>query len=130
MTTPPTTTNGTATAANNAIGAAGNAIVTVVEAMIITDQPWLGTIGVKQLWQALFGWIAGYFVKAAQNGATFAIIDVQVGNEESGISAALAALVAAEKTGNASAIQAAVQVYANCQSALVHDDGSSVATGL
>lgn len=129
MTNPPTTTNNTAQEANKLVSALSNAGVQAVEALIITDVPWLGWPVVKQFWEIPFAWVAGYFTKAAQNGVTFAIIDVQVGSEETGMSAALAAVVAAEKTGDAAKIKAAIQAYANAQSALIHDDGSSPATG-
>lgn len=123
----PTTTNATATTVDAGIKAAGSGIVGVAEGMIIAAQPWLGWPGIKQIWEALFSWIASYFEKAAATGATFVVIDVQVGSEETKMSAALAALVAAEKSGNADAIKTAIQVYANTQSTLVHDDGSSTA---
>lgn len=124
----PTPVNGTATNVNTGIAAVGGALVSTVEAMILADQAWLGLPGIKQLWEALFGWISGYFVKAAENGATFAVIDIQTGSEEAGISKALAALIAAEQTGNAQTIQAAIQAYASAQSALVNDNGGAVAT--
>lgn len=123
----PQTTNSTATEVNSIVSALGNAGVQAVEALIIADVPVLGFPGLKQLWELLLGWVAGYFIKAAENGATFAIIDLQIAGEESGMSKALAALVAAEKTGDAAQIQAAIKVYANAQSALVHDDGSAPA---
>jgi hypothetical protein len=62
-----------------------------------------------------------------QEVGTFVVIDLQVSAEQAGISQALQNLMLAEKGGNSSAIQAAIQAYANAQSALVHDDGSSPA---
>jgi len=124
MASTPVPVNPVATGVSTAIGTVGGDIVSVTESMIVADSPWLGFPVLKQLWEALFAWIVGYFIKAAQTGATFAIIDVQVSSEESGMSKALAALYAAEKTGEKNAIQTAIQNYANAQSALVHDDGS------
>ena len=95
--------------------------------MILSDVPWLGFPGLKQIWEALFGWIAGYFIKAAENGAAFVIMDLQIDNEKSRISTALAAIVVAEKSGDKNAIQTAIRNYAAAQSALVHDDGSAPA---
>jgi Trk-type K+ transport system membrane component len=115
--------NTTATEVTTVMGAIGSGIVSVAEGMIIADVPFLGTPIIKQIWEALFNWIAGYFQKAAETGATFTVIDTQVGSETSGISSALAALVAAEKTGDAAQITAAIQAYAKAQSSLVHDDG-------
>ena len=123
----PTTDNKVAGTVNKIIKAGENAAVDSVEALIVADVPALGFPVLKQLWQALFGWIAAYFVKIAETGVTFVVIDLQVGHEESKMSAALAALVAAEKTGNADEIKKAIAVYAEAQSALVHSDGSSTA---
>jgi hypothetical protein len=127
--TTPTTTNSAATLSGKIISALANVGVQSVEALIIADVPALGFPVIKQIWEAAFGWVASYFVKAAQNGATFAVIDVQVGAEETAMSAALAAVVAAEKTGDAAKIKAAIQAYANAQSALVHDDGPLLGSG-
>lgn len=125
--TPPTNVNGTATTVNKIISAMDNAGVQVVEAMIIADVPFLGWPGIKQIWEGFFAWIASYFIKAEENGATFAVIDIQVGSEESGISKALAAVIAAEKSGDKDAIAKAIQDYQSAQSALVHNDGSAPA---
>ena len=123
----PTATNTTATDINTIVKVAGGTIVSVAETMIIADVPFLGFPVVKQLWEIVFEWIASYFIKAAENGATFTVIDLQVSSEESGISNALAALVAAEKSGDPNAIKTAIQNYANAQSSLVHSDGSAPA---
>lgn len=123
----PTTTNSTASTVDSALSNIGNTGVATVEAMILSDVPWLGFPGLKQIWEALFGWIAGYFIKAAENGAAFVIMDLQIDNEKSRISTALAAIVVAEKSGDKNAIQIAIRNYAAAQSALVHDDGSAPA---
>ena len=123
--TGPATTNQTATEVNSVIKSSGGTIVTVTEGLIVADVPWLGTPIVKQIWEAIFNWIASYFIKAAQTGATFAVIDVQVDSEESNISKALSALVAAEKSGDQNAIQTAIKNYQLAQSAIVNDDGSA-----
>lgn len=121
----PETTNSTASKVSTIISTTGNVIVNVVEGMIIADQPWLGTPGIKQIWEALFNYIASYFIKAAQQGATFAIIDSQVSKEKMAISEAMAALIVAEQSGDLNAIKNAIQNYANANSALLHDDGSN-----
>lgn len=125
MTTTPTTNNTDANAVNAIIGGLGGTIVSVVEDAIITDAPFLGFPLVKPIWEALFSWIASYFIKAAENGATFAVIDHQVGVEESAVSKALLNLILAEKGGDPSAIKSAIQAYADAQSALIHSDGSA-----
>lgn len=128
MTSEPTTVNTTAQAVNTGISITGNAIVSVVQAMILVDVPALGFPVFKQLWEALFNWIAGYFIRAAQNGATFEIIDAQVASEETNLSGALTNLIAAEKTGDSDAVKKAIQAYADAHSALVHSDGSASAS--
>lgn len=121
----PTTINTTATAIDTGIADAGSAVVNAVEGMILADVPFLALPVVKTLWEAFFNWIAGYFIKAAETGATFAVIDVQTGSESGALSKALQTLIQAEKTGDANAIQAAIKNYADAQSALIHSDGSA-----
>lgn len=121
----PTTTNSTATMADNIISATASTLEKVTEDMIIADVPLLATPIIKQLWEGLFNWIMGYASRAAQTGATFAVIDTQVNSEQSGMSSALAALVAAEKSGDANAIQKAIQAYQAAQSSLINSNGSA-----
>jgi len=121
----PTTVNPIASAVNSGIAAAVKAGETQVEALILADAPWAGLPVIKQLLEALIGYIGGKFSEVLQGVGTFTVIDVQVGHEKSAISQALADLVAAEKSGDQNAIQLAIQAYANAQSALVGDDGSA-----
>lgn len=123
-TTPPTTENATAGRIANILKSLGNSGVQAVEALIIADVPWLGWPGIKQAWEFVLGWVAGYFITAAQNGATFAVIDTQVGGELDALTIALRALIAAQKTGDPIAIKKAIQDYADAHSALIHSDGS------
>lgn len=120
----PPTENKEAAKIDSAVGALANVGVSSVEAMIIADVPWLAWPVIKQLWEIPFGWVSTYFVKAAKNGITFAVVDIQVAHEESNLSKELAAVVAAEKTGDPVAIKKAIQDYADAQSALLHSDGS------
>lgn len=120
----PTTENSAAGIANTVIKVGETGIVAVAESLAITAVPWLGLPVIKQLWEGIFNFIADKFEKAAATGATFLVIDVQVGNEETQMSKELAAVIAAEKSGDANAIKIAIANYANAQSALVHDDGS------
>lgn len=121
----PSTINTTATGANKIVAALGNAGVQIVEGLIIADVPLLGIPVIKQAWEALFGWMASYFVKASELGVTFTIIDIQVGSEENEMSAALASLVAAEKGGNQDDINKAIQNYITAQKDLISFDGSA-----
>ena len=121
----PETTNEPATIINTTLSGAGKIVVGVVENMIVADVPWLGLPGIKQIWEGLLSWICGYVEKATQEGATFAVIDVQVSSEQSALSKALANLVAAQKSGDKDAIRSAILVYQQANSALIHDDGSA-----
>jgi hypothetical protein len=122
----PTTTNPTATVINTGIKLAGGTIVSVVEALICADVPWLALPIIKPLWQAVLNWIAGYYIKAAENGATFAVIDRQVKTEETALSDALSALIDAEVSNDPIKIKKAIQDYAAAHALLIHDDGSAV----
>lgn len=106
-----------------------SALVTTAENLAIAAQPWLGYPGVKQIWEALFSFVADKFTQAAQTEGTFIVIDLQVDGEQTNVSKELAALVAAEKLGDMAALKVAIQNYANANSALVHSDGSAPATG-
>lgn len=123
--TTPTTENKTAGTVNKIIGAASGGIVELAEALAIAQCSWLGWPGVKQIWEAIFQFIAGKFTAAFQIGATFKIIDGQVDGELKNVSKELLAIAAAEKSGNADAIKKAIQEYANANSALIHSDGSA-----
>jgi hypothetical protein len=121
----PKTENGLANAINEGIVLGGGAVVQIAESLIIADVPFLGLPIIRQLWQAVLGFIAGYIEKALETGATFAVIDTQTAIEESNLSTALQNLIAAEKKGDPVELQAAIQAYAQAQSSLVHSDGSA-----
>lgn len=120
-----TISNTAATVANSVIGSAVSAAEDGVQALIIADVPFLGVPGLKQILGAVISYVGGKFATVLEETATFTIIDSQIGSEESGLSAALKNLIQAEKTGDASQIHAAIQAYANAQSALVGSDGSA-----
>lgn len=126
MSDKPTTTNQTASAINSGISTGVNIAETVAEDLFFADFPLLNIPVIKQLCKIPFIIVGSYISKAVQGGATFIVIDVQVGAEESKMSKALAALIAAEKTGDQNVIKKAIQDYANAQSALTHDDGSAI----
>lgn len=123
----PTTVNHAGQVVNTIIRTGENAGIDAVEVMIISAQPWLGFPVIKQIWEYAFGYLAGFFVRASQNGATFVVIDIQVENEKKGLSKALADVIAAEKTGDPLEIQKAIAAYQIAQSSLVHSDGSATA---
>jgi hypothetical protein len=121
----PMSTNSTATTADVIIQNANSAIIQLVMTLAIADQPWLGWPVIKTVFSLALGWVDGYLSKAEQTGATFLIIDTQVSSEETAISRAIAAVSAAQKTGDKNALQKAIQDYANAQSALINNNGSA-----
>jgi len=124
----PTTTNESANLANKTIVNVGNNIVSVAKKALLVEFPILGAPIIKQVWEALFDFIAGYIERAAETGATFAVIDTQIKQEKSNLSVALKNLMDAERSGDKDAIKKAIQAYADAQSALVHSDGSGSIT--
>lgn len=120
----PFPTNKPAAVVGGVIKAAGGTIVDTAEALAIASQPWLAHPLIKWLWEAAFEWIADKFIRASQTGATFIVIDVQIGAEETDMAKALAAIMAARKSGDAIALKKAIQQFADAQSALAHADGS------
>lgn len=125
MSTEPLPTNSTATNVNSGISETFSVIESVAEALIIADVPILGAPVFKQIWELIFTFIMGYVSKAVQQTSTDLIIDSQVSSEQSGLSKALTALVAAEKGGNPDEIKQAIQNYANANSAIFKLDGSA-----
>lgn len=121
----PTPVNKTANTINTGIKITGDTLVNVVEALIISDVPFLGMPVINQLFNALINWLSGYIIRAAETGATFAVIDLQVDHEVSQMAKVTTGVIAAEKTGDADAIKAAIKAYADAHSALIHDDGSA-----
>lgn len=119
-------TNSTASAVNTVISDVGQGIVSIVENLILVDFPFLALPIIKPIWEVIFQYIAGRFTEAAQDGATFAIIDHQVSSEETALTKALNNLIAAQKLGDDVAIQKAIQAYADAHSALIHSDGSAL----
>jgi uncharacterized membrane protein YfbV (UPF0208 family) len=128
MSTTPTPSNPIATVIDDAEGAAITAVIKAAEAIAIADVPWLGLPVIKQLWEGAANYFGSLFSKVAQTGTTFAVIDVQTGVEQQQMSQALQNLIAAEQSGNASAIQTALQAYTVANAALIKDDGGTSST--
>ncbi len=118
--------NSDADLANKIIANANSAGAKALEALIIADFPIpFGLPVIKTLFSWGIGFLDGYISQVEQKGITFVIIDGQAAGEETALSKALANLIAAEKSGDPNVIKKAIQAYADCQSALVHDDGSA-----
>lgn len=122
---PPTTTNEAAEIVNKIISAANSQGAKLVEDLAIASQPWLGWPVINTLFTLLVGWFATKISIAEQTGATFFIIDTQIDIEKADLLKARNALLAAQKSGDKNAIAKAIQDYADAQSNLVHNNGSS-----
>ena len=133
MGTTPTTTNSTATAVNTAVNDVVQAAETIAAnaaiAALDAAEPVFALPVIKQITDVTIKEAISYLGNdisiGMQTVGTFLVIDTQGSSEEGGSSTALANLMIAEKGGDPSAIQAAIQAYANYQSSLVHSDGSA-----
>lgn len=132
----PTQTNPTATTVNTIVsdtfGAAEtiatNAIVAEIAAWTGPMAPftaWLVNTFIKPLVSPLVKYIGGKISDVVQTAGTFAIIDEQTSAESSAVSTALAAVIAAQKSGDANALATAIKNYQLAESSLVNDDGSA-----
>jgi hypothetical protein len=121
----PTTKNSTATEAQNIIATVNGIIESAAQAAIIAYIPALGLPVVKQITEAIENAVANEITKLEQTGVLFLVVDIQVASEEGDLSDQIAAVKAAEGTGNALLIQTAIAHFAASQSSLVHDDGSA-----
>ena len=127
------TTNPTATTVNtvvsDALSAVENVAIQAEETALDAAEPAFALPVIKQITDEILtlgtDYIGGKLSVAVQQVGTFVVIDTQVSGEESGISQALASLMVAEKSGNASQIQAAITAYQEAQNAIVEDDGSA-----
>ena len=127
------TTNPTATTVNtvvsDALSAVENVAIQAEETALDAAVPAFALPVIKQITDEILtlgtDYIGGKLSVAVQQVGTFVVIDTQISGEESGISQALASLMVAEKSGNASQIQAAITAYQEAQNAIVEDDGSA-----
>jgi hypothetical protein len=125
MTTSPPITNPVASEANQIIKILEGILVPIAQNAIIAAVPALGLPVVKQITEAIETALANQLTKMAEQGVTFAIIDAQTDSEQDNLSADQAALIEAEKSGNQQEIQQDMEKYAQDNSALINDDGSS-----
>lgn len=120
----PTSTNTAAGNINTLINGVEGILLPIVENAIIAAVPAIGLPAIKQITEAIEKGIADEATKIGELYADFAVMDGQVDNEESSVSTTLAAVIAAEKAGDPSAIQQAIAAYQKSLSSLDHSDGS------
>lgn len=124
----PAPINQTATEIDKIIQTMENVLVPIAQKAIETAVPTLDIIVIKQITEAIEQGLANYITKYAQLGATFIVIDLQKDSEVSAASGPLAAVIAAEKSGDPNALAQAIAAFQKAQSALVKDDGSAKPT--
>jgi hypothetical protein len=125
MPTEPIPTNQTATVVNKVIDGIFNTAVTLGENALYAEAPWLKLPIINQIFtfivKSLVGKIYAYFAL----GVTFAIIDVQASSEVSDYQKALAALKAAQASGDLNALNDALSKFNAAASAVTHWDGGA-----
>jgi hypothetical protein len=127
------TGNSAATTVNtiisDAVNAAEQVADTAAEAALDSAVPFFALPVIKEVTdfsiKEAVGYLGGKMSIALQQVGTFIVIDTQVAGEKTGISNALAALMVAEKSGNAAQIQAAIAAYQVAQSNLINSDGAA-----
>ncbi len=126
MTDLPAPVNKAATVADTVIKTVNQVVTGAVETALQTYVPALGLPVVKQVIDYVLEDMDDKLSKFEQTGVTFLIIDGQVASERGSVADQLAAIRAAEASGNALLLQAAVAHFAAANSSLVHDDGSAI----
>ena len=121
----PTGTNAAAGVGNQVVSGVVNVGVTVAETLLFADYPFLAVPVIKPLVQLAINFVSGYVIKGLSQFVTFAIIDVQVGTEETAYGKALAALKTAQTSGDTIAIYTALGNFQAAVQNLSHSDGSA-----
>lgn len=122
----PTTTNPTATLANDVLHALiFDVAVKAAEAEIIAAAPIMAAPILKQIDEAVLNFVAGKIYEKLALGATFVIIDAQTSQEAAAANVAAARLKAALATGDDAQITQAKGDFTDAFSKLVHYDGSA-----
>lgn len=121
----PTGTNQAAQTGDTIVESAMKGAETAVEAALTADLPFLADPIIKQIFDFVMDELIGAEAKQLALLLTNLIVDVQVNNEESSFQKALAALKAAQATGDANAIQTALQNFLAAAKALGNADGSA-----
>lgn len=121
----PTGTNSTAQTVGDIASGTVNVVETTVEKLAEADVPILAAPVVKTLFEMVVGWLFGYIARAFSLFGIQMTIIIQTGAEVSSDNKALAALVAAQKSGDPVAIQKALAAFQLAVQNLGHADGSA-----
>lgn len=124
----PSTTNQAATVVNNILqNIIEGSGVSVVEAAILIDVPWLGLPIIKQVFEYFLNFVASYIYVDAANTATKIVIDIQVNAEESVVISNFQELQQAIASGDQNAISKASSDLDSAYGSIIHSDGSAPA---
>jgi len=102
--TPLPTTDQAASVADSAVTLAVNSAETAAETAIIAADPVMATPVLEQLWEAILKFLFGYLGGFLAKGAGFVVVDVQEYFALRKAASALAALQAAQQSGDQNAI--------------------------
>jgi hypothetical protein len=121
----PTTINSTAAQLDTFLKGIDTVLQPVIQNILIGYLPALGLPVIKQITGDIEAAFENYITKIVETGATFAVIDLQTGSEDSKMDQASADLQTALASGNAQAIANAEDEFDAAQSAVANDDGSA-----
>lgn len=132
-TAPPIPLSGTPLPTTNTVEQIGAVVVsdiqTMADAAIDTAaesaQPWLLTPVIKQFFEWIVSKLTTPLTTMFGTLVSWGVIDTQIFLEKTGVSAALAALIAAEKKGDKDEIAKALKDFQAANSALDNNDGSA-----
>jgi len=102
-----------------------NTGIAIGENLLFADYPPLAMPGLKQLIQFIISFFAEYVIKGVAEVVTFTVIDFQISKEESNFNDALAALKAAQASGDSNALSKAQADFLAASAAMVNYDGST-----
>lgn len=123
--TPLPTTDPTASKVDQTVGQIVTAAETATEAAIITAQPWMGTVVVKQLWEAALGWVFGLLSGFLGKLTGYMVVDIQEYFALKTAASALVALQAAQRSGDSNALNQANANMDNAVAPVLHYIGTS-----
>lgn len=98
---------------------------TAIDAYAEAQAPVLAVPIIKQIFEYLVSWITTPLTTIFGTLLSWGVIDTEIFLEKLGVSNALKALIAAEKTGNPDAIAKALKDFQAANSALDNSDGSA-----
>lgn len=123
--TPLPTTDTTASTVNKTVSGMLGDVLPIVEAAIITAQPWLGWPIISTIWESFLSYLWNQIGQALGIEAGYLVMDLQQYIAVTSAANAMAALNAAKASGDANAIEQASQAVDQAVSPVLHYLGST-----